>query len=169
MITKADIEKYFVAEKQESLLFVVIGVVALIVAAIGLFMYKTPFWKGASIPLIAIALIQIGVGYGVYARSDKQRTDTVYLLDMNPSKLIKEEIPRMEVVNKNFVLYRWVEIILAIAGLTMFYLYRTNADKQFWLGLGIALAIQALIMLSADYFAEKRALLYTQQLKTLLK
>ena len=32
MFTKADIEKYFIAEKQESLVFIVVGVIALLLA-----------------------------------------------------------------------------------------------------------------------------------------
>jgi hypothetical protein len=165
MITRLDIEKYFVAEKQESLLFIAIGIAAIIIALLGLFVWKTQCWKGAAIPLIAIALIQIIVGYTVYARSDEDRKRNVYALDMNPQQLITKELPRMEKVNKNFVVYRYVEIALLIAGLAIYFLSRGNIDKQFWLGLGIALAVQSALMLGADYFAEKRALVYTQQLK----
>ena len=109
MITKTDIEKYFIAEKQESLLFIGIGIAAIILAALGLFLWKTQCWKGAAVPLVAIALLQIIVGYTVYSRSDDQRIDAVYKLDMNPQELIHKEIPRMETVNKNFLIYRWVQ------------------------------------------------------------
>ena len=51
MFTKTNIEKYFVAEKQESLLFVIFGIAAIVLALVGLFYWKTQFWKGASIPL----------------------------------------------------------------------------------------------------------------------
>lgn len=169
MITKTDIEKYFIAEKQESLLFIGIGIAAIILAGLGLFLWKTQCWKGAAIPLVVIAVLQIIIGYTVYARSDNQRIDAVYKLDMNPQELINKEIPRMEIVNENFVTYRWVEIVFIIAGVILFFLYRTNTDKQFFYGLGIALAIQAALMLGADYFAEKRASIYTTQLKTLVK
>ncbi len=169
MFTKAGIEKYFIAEKQESLLFIAIGMAAIIMVGLGLFLWKTQAWKGAAIPLIAIALIQIIVGYTVYARSDKQRTDNVYAYDMNPSKLIKEELPRMETVNKNFLVYRYIEIAFIITGIVLTVLFKPNIDKQFWFGFGIALAIQAALMLGADYFAEKRAKIYTEQLKSLTK
>jgi hypothetical protein len=169
MFTKADIEKYFIAEKQESLLFVIIGVAAIIIALIGLFYWKTQFWKGASIPLILIALIQIIVGYAVYARTDKQRTDIVYAFDMDPSKLQNEELPRMKEVNKNFVTYRWTEIILIVAGIALALVYKSNPDKQFIVGIGVVLALQAILMLSADYIAEKRADIYTDGLTNFLK
>lgn len=169
MFTKADIEKYFIAEKQESLVFMIIGAAAFIIALIGIFVWKIQCWKGASIPLIVIALIQIVVGHTVYARSDKQRIDMVYAFDMNPDKLKNEELPRMQVVNRNFIIYRWVEIALLIAGAVLAFMYKGNADKQFWFGLGIALALQAAIMLGADYFAEQRALNYTKGIEALLK
>ncbi len=169
MFTKAEIEKYFLAEKQESLVFMAIGMTAILIAAIGLFLWKTQAWKGAAIPLIVIALIQIVVGYTVYKKSDKQRTGNVYSYDMNPSKLIKEELPRMQTVNKNFVIYRYVEIAFIITAIGLIILFKSNIDKQFWFGFGIALALQASLMLGADYFAEQRAKIYTDQLKSLTK
>jgi len=169
MFTKTNIEKYFVAEKQESLLFVILGIAAIVLALVGLFYWKTQFWKGASIPLILIAVIQIIVGYTVYVRSDKQRTDMVYAFDMDPSKIQNEEVPRMEEVNKNFVTYRWIEIILFVAGIALALVYRTNPDKQLIVGIGVALAIEAALMFSADFIAAKRASNYSSGLKTFLQ
>lgn len=169
MFTKADIEKYFIAEKQASILFICIGIAAIIIAMPGLFLWKTQSWKGAAIPLIAIAFIQIAVGYGVYSKSDKQRMNNVYAYDMNPAKLVKEELPRMETVNKNFTIFLYAETALLLAGIILIIVYKTNTGKQFWYGLGLTLAIQAVLMLGADYFAEKRAKLYTEQLKSLTK
>ena len=169
MFTKADVEKYFIAEKQESLLFVGIGVAAIIIALLGLFIWKSQAWKGASIPLIAIALIQIVAGYTVYKRSDADRVRNVYSFTMDPSRLKNEEMPRMETVSKNFVIYRCVEIALILAGFFLIFLYKSNTDKQFLLGVGLALAIQAALMLTADYFAEKRAKIYTAGIKAHLE
>lgn len=169
MLTKTDIEKYFLAEKQESLLFLIIGIAAIIIAVVGIFIWKTQTWKGAAIPLIIIALIQITVGYTVYKRSDKDRVRVVYALDMNPDDLKTKELPRMEAVNKNFLIYRYVEIALLTIGILLAFYFRDNVEKQLWMGLGIALALQSFIMLGADFFAEKRAITYTQQLKEMVK
>jgi hypothetical protein len=169
MLTKTDIEKYFIAEKQESFLFLGIGIAAIIISLIGIFVWKTQFWKGASIPLITIAILQIIVGFTVYTRSDADRIRVVYALDMNPTDLKEKELPRMETVNKNFVLYRYVEIVLLLVGIVLTILHRNNVDKQFMYGIAVALAIQAALMLGADYFAEKRALIYTAQLKVTVK
>ncbi|MBG9375208.1 hypothetical protein I5907_03130 [Panacibacter sp. DH6] len=169
MFTKTDIEKYFIAEKQESLLFILLGIAAISIALVGLLYWKTPFWKGAAIPLILIALIQVIVGYTVFARSDKQRTDMVYAFETDPLKVQQQELPRMEEVNKNFVTYRWTEIILLVAGVVLALVYRSNPEKQLITGIGVALAIEAAIMLGADFIAEKRAHDYTNGIKTFLQ
>jgi hypothetical protein len=44
--------------------------------------------------------------------------------------------------------------------------YGQNPGRSFWYGFGIALSLQAGIMLAADYYAEKRALKYTKGLQS---
>ncbi|MBI2730418.1 MAG: hypothetical protein HYX40_06665 [Sphingobacteriales bacterium] len=166
------IHKYFLAEKQESLLFLIIGITAILLSVVFFIMIKTnlSFYKGAAIPLLLVGLIQVTVGYTVWARSDKQRLDVAYKMGMEPIGFAKsEELPRMQTVNKNFIIYRYTEIVLAMAGIALVFFFRKEPNKAFWFGLGVTLAIQSVIMLGADYFAEKRALHYTQQLQSLLK
>lgn len=166
MFSKTDIEKYFMAEKQESLLFVIIGVAAVIAAIAFYFLLKSSFFKGAVIPLLVIGLIELAVGYTVYRRSDSDRIRNVYAYDMNPAELKLKEIPRMEKVNRSFVIYRWVELSLLVTGLILSMVYGQNPGRSFWYGFGIALSLQAGIMLAADYYAEKRALKYTRGLQS---
>jgi hypothetical protein len=169
MFTKAQAEAYFLAEKQESVVFLIIGIVAILTAIGFLAVVRTPFYKGLSIPLIAIGIIQCTVGYTVYARSDAQRKDIVYKMDMNPDALRNEEMPRMKTVMKNFAIYRWVEISLLAIGLLMIFLFRNQDNRHWLLGIGVGLAIQSALMLGADYFAEKRGHEYFTGLKTWLK
>jgi hypothetical protein len=75
----------------------------------------------------------------------------------------------MEKVNKNFVVYRYIEIILLLIGLALFFYFKSQPGKTFWVGLGLALAMEAAISLGADYFAEKRATVYTNQLTKFVK
>ncbi|HEX5668078.1 MAG TPA: hypothetical protein VFX73_04685 [Chitinophagaceae bacterium] len=166
MFSKTDIERYFMAEKQESLVFVIIGVAAVLAAIAFYFLLKSSFFKGAVIPLVLVGLIELVVGYTVYKRSDGDRIRNVYAYDMNPAELKMKEIPRMEKVNRNFVIYRWVELALLVAGLILSMVYGQNPGRSFWYGFGIALSLQAGIMLVADYYAEKRALEYTRGLQS---
>ena len=165
------IYKYFTGEKQESLLFLIIGIVAVLLALLFWFFIKSnpSFFKGAAIPILAIGLIQMVVGYSVYSRTDKQRTEIAYNTGMEPVSYVKHtEFPRMKKVMKNFIIYRWVEIAFIITGLVLIFLFRLNADKTFWYGFGVTLAIQAVIMLGADYFAEQRGKVYTEELQKII-
>ncbi len=165
MFSKADIEKYFNAEKAESWVFMAIGITGIILAVIFFFIIKTNFYKGAAVPLALVGLLLGVIGYTVYTRSDSDRIRNVYAYDMNPGELKEKEIPRMETVMKNFIIYRYVEIILGLFGLGLFFYFRNNIDKQFLAGLGIGLFIMAIAALTADFFAEKRGHLYLNGLK----
>lgn len=169
MFTKADIEKYFTAEKQESLLFLVAGAAVLILAVLFWFVLKSPFYKGAAVSLVAVGLLMGIVGYTVYRRSDGDRIRNAYAYDLNPTELKEKEIPRMQVVMKNFVVYRYTEIAMALAGLLLFFYFRNNSAQQFWSGLGIGLFCMAILALAADSFAEKRGHVYLNGLEEFIK
>ncbi len=165
MLTKTDIEKYFIAEKQFALLLCILGIITIIIALLGLFIWKGAFWKGASIPFIALAILQSVVGYFVYNKSDADRVSIVYALDMNPADLKNKELPRMETVNKKFVTYKYIEVAFLIIGLVLIFIYKSNNEKEFILGIAVALTIEATILFAVDTVAEKRAHHYTQLLK----
>ena len=165
MFTKADIEKYFVAEKHESLLFLIVGLAAVLLALIFYFGVKTQIGRGAAIPLLIFGLIQAAVGYTVYQRSDDQRINNVYAYDMNPVQLKTGELARMEKVNRNFRFYRWIEAAGVISGVILILVFYKNPDRYFWIGLGLALSIMSAEFFTADFIASKRALHYTQLLE----
>ena len=169
MFSKQDIEKYFLAEKQLGLIFIIIGAIAIVLAVIFFFFMKTPFYKGAAIPLALVGLIQLITSIAIYKKSDDDRIRNVYAYDMNPGQLKTEELPRMKTVIKNFTIIKWVEIALVTTGLVMIFYYRTSTDTAFWYGLGLTLALQALLMFIADSAAEKRAVLYTKGIESFMK
>lgn len=166
MLTKADIEKYFIAEKQVGLVFFIIGIIAVGLALVFFLVFRTNFYKGAAFPLLLVGLIELIVGFTIFKRSDVDRVRNVYAYDMNPQELKEKELPRMQKVSQNFTKYKLAEIIFVIAGIVLIVMYRSRPDKIFWFGLGITLTMQALLMLGADYFAEKRAKTYTGKLQT---
>jgi len=158
------IEKYFGAEKSESVLFVLVGVAAIAVAAWFVWKVRQPFYQGMAYPLVAVALIQIVVGTTVYLRSPKDLERVSSLVANQRAIIQQEEIPRMEVVMRNFVMYRWIEIGLLAAGLLLFFMM---SEPTTWKGVGLGLSIQAAFMLLLDFFAESRGrdyLAYLQQL-----
>ena len=169
MFSKTEIEKYFSAEKLESLVFMIVGAAAIIAAIVFFFYLKSNWYKGAALPFILVGFLHLIIGFTIYNRSDEDRKRVVYAYSMDPGAIQTKEIPRMETVNKNFVVYRYTEIGLLIIGLVLFFLFRSQLDKSFWVGLGVALAVEAAISLGADYFAEQRGKIYLEGLRHFVK
>jgi hypothetical protein len=162
MFTKTDIEIYFNGEKQESILFIVIGIAAVVSALVFFLLIKTSFFNGAAISLLLIGLLLGITGFTIYKRSDGDRIRNVYAYDMNPGDLKDKELPRMKKVMKNFIIYRYIELFLLALGLGLFLYFIRDFNNDFWRGFGLALAVMALIALTADYFAETRGKKYLE-------
>ncbi len=160
------IEKYFNAEKSESALFILVGLIAICVALYFILKLKQSFYVGMAIPLMAVALIQITVGTTVYIRSPKDIVRVNDILQKNKSAIQTEEIPRMHAVMKNFGIYKWIEIFLLLAGIAIFIFL---PPMSFWKGIGLGLLIQAGFMLLLDFFAERRGEEYLNYLQSMLK
>ena len=175
MFSKTDIETYFMAEKKESLLFLLIGLAGIITAVIFFFFCKTGFYQGAAIPPALVGLLLGMVGYTIYKRSDEDRRRNVYAYDMNPSELKQKELPRMKKVMKNFIIYRYTEIALALTGTGLFIIFFktctcfTGSQTAFWKGFGLTLAIMSLLALTADFFAEKRGKKYMLGIESFIR
>mgnify|MGYP000996405681 CR=1 FL=1 len=165
MFAKTDIERYFYEEKSESRVFLLLGVLAILIAVLFILYGTSRVFTGAAIPLVVIGLLLSIVGFTVYRRSDSDRIRNVYAYDMNPSELKDKEIPRMKTVMRNFVIYRYTEIILALLGIGLYIYFIRDFNNDFWRGFGLALAIMALIALTADYFAEQRGRKYLKGLE----
>jgi hypothetical protein len=155
------IKTYFSAEKSESLLFIAMGIVAIAFSAFAIWKWNESFYKGIAIPLIAIGLIQIVVGGTVYFRTDKQVSDLEKLFQTNPSEFKNQEIPRMEIVMKNFNLYKKIEIAFILIGLLLIVF---APAREFWLGIGVGMLLQGAVMLSLDIFAERRGITYIEKI-----
>ena len=92
------VSKYFNSEKYESVIFILVGIIAISFATYFLVKIKQPFFSGMAYPLMAVALIQIVVGSSVYFRSPKDIVRVDKIVQADKPKIQSEEIPRMEVV-----------------------------------------------------------------------
>lgn len=158
--------KYFNAEKAESLLFIGFGVFAILLSVYFFFFGKDIFWKGLATPLVFFSIIQLIIGVTIFIRSPKDNARVETILKHEPHKIHSEEIPRMEKVIKNFVYYRYFEITMIFLGIILMYFL---SNYGFWKGFGLGLFIQCAILLSLDFFAEKRGHIYLKQLQELVE
>lgn len=159
-----NIKNYFNAEKAESLLFIGFGIVAILLSIYFLFFLKEYFWKGLAIPLLLFSIVQIVIGTTIFVRSPKDNLQVENILKNAPQKIQTQEIPRMEKVINNFVFYRYFEISMIFLGFVLMF---ALSNYGFWKGFGLGLFIQCAVLLSLDFFAEKRGHSYMQHLQTI--
>ena len=154
--------RYFDAEKQESLLFVAVGIAAIVAS---LYLYRRARrWRGMVGPLVAIAAIQLVVGTTVFLRTDAQAAALQRQLVAAPATFKVEEGARMKTVLRNFDLYKSIELALLAAGIAAALGLR---GREYWRAFGLALALQSAFMLVLDFYAEARAQDYVAALRAL--
>lgn len=168
MLNKPDIERYFLAEKQAALLLLIIGIIAVLIGILCFFVFKGNLLKGAAVPLLAIGLFECIAGNSIYKRSDADRVRIVYAYDMNPPLLKTEELPRMQALNKNFRMYQAVEFGLAVLGILLMIYFHGQAHRSFWVGFGLTLIIQSVLMFGIETMAAHRSKEYTRKLSAYL-
>ena len=120
------IPDYFGAEKNEALLFIGVGIVAIVLSL--LLVRRRSALRGMAGPLVAIALIQLVVGGTVYLRSDEQMAMLLQQQQSQPESFKAAETQRMKAVIANFVLYRNIEIGLLALGMAIVVALRRRAS-----------------------------------------
>ena len=169
MFTKTGIEKYFMAEKNLGLLLIIVGAIGIVAAIIFFIVMKTSWHKGAAIPFLLVGLFQLYMGNKVFKNADEQRKAAVYAYDMNPASLKENELPKMEKAVKGMTSFIIIEAVLLVAGIALFVYFRKDTSKLFWAGLGMALAIEALLCLFVEITAKSKTEAYIKGLKEFVK
>lgn len=153
---------YFHAEKTESLFFLIIGILGILV---GIWIWRNSAnYKNIIYPIFIISLIQIVVGSSVYFRTDKQVEDLLMKQKQNLVEFKNLEIDRMKVVNRNFEYYKAFEIFLIATGIILSYLFPNRIEIY---SIAIGLILESSLMLVLDLFAEKRAIDYLEFIQNL--
>ena len=150
-----DMSSYFVAEKQESVIFFVVGLMAI---GLSLWLWMNGHrLKSMAYPLVVIALMQIAVASTIYLRTDSQFSTLSAQFQANPATLKAAETARMETVMKNFSIYKTIEMLLLIMGAGMIAFFQRHDVAA---GIGVGLVLQAAVTLTLDIFAEARGAAY---------
>ncbi|MEY4350774.1 MAG: hypothetical protein RL078_835 [Bacteroidota bacterium] len=150
---------YFAAEKQESVIFISVGILAI---AVSIWLWINGHrLKSMAYPLVIIGLMQMAVGSTIFFRTDSQVSALSTQLQQNPTAMRVEESARMEAVMKNFSIYKAIEMILLITGVGIIIFLQ---QKDVAAGIGIGLILQSAITLTLDIFAEARSADYMSAL-----
>ncbi|HMJ56046.1 MAG TPA: hypothetical protein VK540_28455 [Polyangiaceae bacterium] len=148
---------YFHAEKQESAVFVAMGLAA-IAAAIRIWQ-RHPRFRTIAYPLVAIAVIQLVVGGAVFARTESQVAALVEQRRADPAAFRAAEGARMAQVMENFQIYKAIEIAMLIGGVGLVILCRKRPALA---AIGLGCMLQGGAMLAFDLFAETRGRTYVE-------
>ncbi len=155
---------YFTEEKIQLLFVIILGIMSILLASTFLFIIKYSFFKGLAIPLLLIGVIQLTAGIIVYNRTPKDLERVQQFVKQSNDNIKTIELPRIEKVIQDFVIYKWIEVILIITGMILWVIFK-DSYQTFWKGLALGLLIQASVMLSLDLVAEKRAKNYFIELQ----
>lgn len=168
MFTKTSIEQYFLAEKSGAFVLMILGLVAMVLACIFFFGIKTNWYKGAAIALFIVGTWQAAIGFSTRQHADTQRKQVTYAYDMDPGFLRSKEMPRMQKVERRLKIAFYIEIVLLLAGVSLYFYWKQDAAKALWLGLFCLLAIEISISLAADRIAAARTKKYMEGLEKFL-
>jgi hypothetical protein len=160
------VSQYFSEEKAGSILFAIVGVIALAIALYLFFGLKNSFARGFAIPLALVAVLELAGGATIFLRTPKDIARVASFIKNEPYHIGTIEIPRMKTVMRNFIIYRNVEMALIV--ISIFLLITTPAGS-FWKGVATGLFMQATLVLFLDSFAERRGYTYLKHLENFKK
>jgi hypothetical protein len=152
---------YFAEERIQNLICLMLGSLSVILSLLFLFIIRYSFYKGMAVPLLVFGALQLAGSVMVFMRSEKDAIRVEQRMEQQPEKIDTGELARMQKVLKKITLYQWAEIILILAGLTL-YLRFYRSSLTFWKGLGLGLAFQVSVVLVLDTMAKNRAEEYIQ-------
>lgn len=147
--------EYFAAEKQGAMVLLVGGVIG-VGAATALTMMRSSY-AGAAIPLVALGLLAVGIGAGIWGRTDHQ---VLWLTDQIRSTAVTAvpaEVSRMQRVRRSLQMALVFEGFVIAAGVVLALASRST-PHVFAAGLGCIGA--GALLLTFDLIADRRAALY---------
>ena len=158
-----NIERYFLEDKMQLGIGVLLSAFSLVVAAY-LFVGKNPLYKGMSYGIIPLAILLFSVCVYLFFRTpdDMKRAKTFY--QEMPAQMKAVELPRMEKVLKNFDWIIKTEVCLIVAGIAFFLIFTKNDLLK---GIAIGVIAEAGILLIFDSIETERAKIYLEFLKSL--
>lgn len=146
-----EMTSYFAGEKQESILFMAVGLIAIGVAV--WLWTQGHRLRFMAVPLVVVALMQMVVGITIYARTDAQLQGLAAQYQSAPLQFKQEETVRMQTVMRQFKVYKAIELALLVLGIGLV-AFLSKSDMA--TGIGIGLLLQASFTLALDLFAEAR-------------
>ncbi len=145
MFTKTDIEQYFAGFKNEQLLLMITGAVALVIAVVFYAGLKTKWYKGIALPLAVFALLNVGAGFSNYKRADILKVRNVYNYDLHPELLKSKELPRIKEMSQNFTALIYINISIILTAAFIFFYFKKKGNSEYYMGVAASLFLVAVL------------------------
>ena len=152
---------YFRGEKNLGYFLIVLGIAVLVFVGYLWQTHRDWLAYGMIIPLLLFGLAGIGGGAGLAYRTSKQIPELTNLYQADKPAFAAQEEARMQKVNANWPRLKLAYAVIIVISLGLFFLVK----KDWMTGLTLALILVCAILLIVDVFAEKRAIIYTEQIK----
>lgn len=152
---------YFANEKAEAFWILAAGIVSFVAMLVLWFWAREPFARGLAMALLIVAGLGLSVGGTVYFRSDAQAQQLLEQQRVDPVQFAAEEGPRIHQVVHSFAQYR-IGYAVAVV-LALFFVFVMGRPSQH--GFAVGLLLLAVLGLTVDFYAERRAGQYLQALQ----
>ena len=164
METLEIVDTYFGWEKSESAVFLALGFLGI---GLGLFFWwyhKSSLLQGAIAPLLILGLISGIVGGTIFFRTDAQVAALKQTYQQDSGRFFTEEQVRMHNVNRNWAIYKIIELVIILAAVILLFLaYR----RDFWAGFAMAALLMASALMVLDVIGERNGRWYAEHLQSL--
>jgi predicted transporter len=140
---------------------IVLGIAVLVFAGYLWQAHRDSLAYGMLIPLLIFGLAGIGGGAGLAYRTNRQIAELTNLYQVDKQAFAAQEEARMQKVNANWPRLKLSYAVIIFISLGLFFLVK----KDWMTGLTLALILICSMLLIVDVFAEKRAIIYTEQIK----
>lgn len=158
-----NIQQYFAGEKLQCSIGIFLGLIGLGIA-IYFFTLNQGVFKGISYAFIPLSLFLLAICIGVVIRTPKDIKRVSSYYESEPTKMLTEELPRMQKVMKTFPIVKTVEIGFMVTGAILLLFFWNNGTIK---GVGIGLIIQGIMLYGFDHFAQTRGKIYFEFLNSL--
>lgn len=153
---------YFAGEKNGGLVLVGMGVV-MAIAAVLLFPARHEL-RTMAIAFGLWSALELAVGVGLYLKTDGQLSGLQQVLANDRAAMLASETPRMEVVQRNFVIIQYVWMAFIVGGALLGWWFKETRPAIG--GVALAFMINASMFLAFEISAERRGAVYLLNLKT---
>jgi hypothetical protein len=157
-----ELAEYFAAERQGGFLLVALALVGLGFA--GFLVLTRHAFLAMAWPLVVLGALQLIVGFTVALRTPAQLLTLSEGLRNQPVATATAETQRMRTIDRNFRVFKAVEVAFILVGLLLILLLPHSSA---WAAMGMGLLVEASVLLVFDSFAHHRAEVYTKWLQQL--